>query len=232
MGMIQRIRKIDSLSIDINFLKEIEKIFSSVNKNIRTKTIYVVKSEDETSKSEDLKDFVESIRILPETVDNISIKIVPVNFKQKKEIIQLHLNLENNNPYYSIIGYDDGKLSTIEKKLTSLLKEYSSDYYFIHKYNSKEGSIIELLLIISSTFLFYRILSLSSNSFIIEYLPIFTIAFFIISARYISKYYEKAFPFIELNFESNKKNLSRTTIVSIFLGLTINLIWEGIKFLM
>ncbi len=114
MAKIERQFNIHSMLINKEFLKKIFDILNGMNlKGVSTKTEIIVKSEQEKSVYESLDDFINS-KILPQRIESISIKVTP---HKNEKGIQFFLNMAEKNPYYQLIGYDDGKLSAYQKQL-------------------------------------------------------------------------------------------------------------------
>ena len=120
MAKIERRFRIDSLVVDKKFLNELWNIIESVNPKDRLITEIIVYSEQETSTFHNIKDFIES-RILPKKIKNISIRVKGnIKYVLKKDkliefFISFHEDLEKS--YYTLEGYEDGKLSSCQKRI-------------------------------------------------------------------------------------------------------------------
>jgi len=234
MAKIERKFKIDSLLVNKKFLEELNKIVDKVNPKNSLRTEITIFSEGETSTFQNVKDFTES-RILPESIETLSItKRGNVKYiLNEDKLILFFLNIHEDpdkTAYYTLTGYDDGKLATCQKKLNNLLNEYKNWYYWIFKLSFPEGTI-QLAVSISFLVLIWNILPALPNptTYGTIYKPILLLLGMIFF-YFFNKLYKFIFPFFDFQVNKTKRSNWLISIAGIItLGLIVNLIWKIIE---
>ena len=230
MAMIEQEFEINSILVNKKFIEELFKIIDVINpKDIGIKTEITVYSEQGKTTFEDLKDFTES-RMLLKEIEKISIKKTSHNKREREKVIRLFLNIDEYNPYYQLIGYDNGKLSTCQKQLDNLFDKYKIWYHFLFKLPG--SGVIPFFVSISFAILIWNLLPLLQNSIINEYRGLISVVSFFAFIHYFNKAYSFMFPFFDFQINKPKRNdVWRGVIGAISLGLIVNLIWEVIKWI-
>ncbi len=224
MAKIERQFNIHSMLINKEFLKKIFDILNGMNlKGVSTKTEIIVKSEQEKSVYESLDDFINS-KILPQRIESISIKVTP---HKNEKGIQFFLNMAEKNPYYQLIGYDDGKLSAYQKQLTNLFDEYKNWYNFLFKFSS-DRFVLPFIISLSFTALVWPLLLFLPMG--IANQGIYGLAIFCIFVHYFSKLYDFLFPFFDIQIiRINRYEWLRKFIGAVSFAMVTNLVWKIIE---
>jgi hypothetical protein len=179
---------------------------------------------------EDIEEFLRS-RTISDTIDSITIKVDPKRKQDRKKIQRVYFRADQNpdNSYYQLLGYDDGSLMSLNKKIKNLINEYKNWYHPIFKIQGLI-SVSSFFVGISLSIILYKILALL-NLFQ-DYAGWISFFAFLIFHYITKKCLDFLFPFLDMQINiTRRQNLWRVLFGTIAIGLIINSLWYIIPLL-